>query len=366
ADARAALQVQQVSPPPTGTASPAVQGQLQGRGAPAQTRGAPVQTKGRGKGDPSASSAPPRGHDWNAADFAQRLAQAKATQDRHFMKSVLKEVAEHNYALRSRWPVPRTLAVTLESCLGIKPTGMGRDPEVTFSSMSTADALLHFSLTDRSRQVCGLNFANGKDVGGGYKNGAMAQEEDLCRRMPTLYTSLNNAKRDGLYPFGPSTCRDPGTPGKYSDVLWTPGVAIGRTGEDSGFALLPPKEQATVSLVAAAAPNIKFANPPELYDKELMLNTAKAILITPVMKNPEITTIILGAWGCGAFGGDPSDISEIFCKALVNERLGRLYKEVHFAIPNFANDKNAEVFRQILRRNNIAFKELDPSTCRGV
>ncbi|CAE8620704.1 unnamed protein product, partial [Polarella glacialis] len=39
ADARAALQVQQVSPPPTGTASPAVQGQLQGAGGAAPAVG---------------------------------------------------------------------------------------------------------------------------------------------------------------------------------------------------------------------------------------------------------------------------------------------------------------------------------------
>ena len=36
----------------------------------------------------------------------------------------------------------------------------------------------------------GLNFANAHHAGGGYLRGARAQEEDLCRLMPTLYTAL--------------------------------------------------------------------------------------------------------------------------------------------------------------------------------
>lgn len=300
------------------------------------------------------------GTEWNAEDFRQRLQAAKATQDMKYIKSVLKEVAENNYALRYQWPVPRTVPVTLERCQRSRITGMGLDPEVSFSSMTTADALLFYARSDPNRKVVGLNFANGQRVGGGYKNGAVAQEEDLCRRMPTLYTSLNNALRDGQYPFGPCTCNDPSTPAKYSDVLWTPGAVIARSDEGAGYGLLPQPEQATVALVAAAAPNIRFADPPELYSKELMLNTIKAVLITPKMMQPEVTTIVLGAWGCGAFGGDPNDIAEIFVKALVHERLGRLYKEVHFAIPQFSReDKNANTFREVFRKMNVKFKEMD-------
>lgn len=347
--------------------------------AAAASSGPPTGTMGKGDaGNPfarkdvprdAAATAPARnmgfqrrgaGTEWNAADFKKRLDQAKATKDKNYIKSILKEVSENNYALRHQWRVPRTELVPLESCLKSRASGMGFDPEISFSKMTTADALVWFAMRNPSQQVVGLNFANGQQVGGGYKNGAIAQEEDLCRRMPTLYTSLNNAKREGLYPFGPCTCNNPKLPAKYSDVLWTPRVCIARASESLGYELLDEKQQVTVSLVAAAAPNVNFAEPKEPYDKVLMQNSVKAILLAPLVKQPDTSTIILGAWGCGAFGCDPTDIAELFVNALVSERLGRLYQSVHFAIPEFqAGDQNGQIFREVFRKRNVKFKEFE-------
>merc|ERR1740129_1802026 len=168
---------------------------------------------------------------------------------------VMVDVSEHNYLIRDKWrPLPRTTAVTYAECARAKVAPMRRDPEVSLSSKTTADALRHFAQRPNT-VVCGLNFANGSSVGGGYKNGAIAQEEDLCRRLPQLFTSLFNAKRDGYYPFGPCTYRSPSDPARYSDVLFTQGLVLGRAGQekeeegeremkdndhkDRGFALLP-------------------------------------------------------------------------------------------------------------------------------
>ncbi|CAK9021306.1 unnamed protein product [Durusdinium trenchii] len=341
-------------PAPSETAKPKSQGDARNpfnapkdASATGQSRNIGVQRRGAGT-------------EWNAEEFKKRLDQAKLTKDRNYIKSILKEVSENNYALRNQWRVPRTVLVPLETCLNSRVSGMGTDPVVTFSKMTTADALMFFCERNPSQKVVGLNFANGQHVGGGYKNGAIAQEEDLCRRMPTLYTSLYNAKREGLYPFGPCTCNDPKLPAKYSDVLWTPEVCIGRASESLGYGLLDKKQQVSVSLVAAAAPNLKFADPPEPYDKSLMQNTMKAILLAPLIKQPDTSTIVLGAWGCGAFGCDPHDIADLFLNALVSERLGRLYQEVHFAIPQFeANDPNGTIFREVFRKGNVKFKEIE-------
>jgi len=272
------------------------------------------------------------------------------------------EVANGNYQLRNNWTRPKNLYVPFQQCQNAEVTPQAEPSRVTFSSWCTADALLHFarSTDPVQHRVCALNFANGERVGGGYKTGALAQEEDLCRRLPNLYNALNNAKREGCYPFGPCTCTSADDPQKYSDVLYTSGLVVARLSEEQDFKLLDSAGQArNVALVSAAAPNINFAK--EVYDLELMYNTVRAIFVAPLMAKPETDVLILGAWGCGAFGGNPADISGLFARALTSTDLGRLYAEVHFAIPRCdAGDRNGDIFRETLQKHNIAFTELAP------
>ncbi|CAE7376116.1 PRCP [Symbiodinium sp. KB8] len=258
------------------------------------------------------------------------------------------EISELNYKMRNTWAVPTTRYFAFREVMKAQVIPVVKAPNVTFSKWSTADALLYFG---SHRDVCALNFANGEQVGGGYKTGALAQEEDLCRRLPNLYTSLLNAKRDGLYPFGPPTCRSKDRPERYSDVLFTSDLVVARESEERRFEVLPREKQVRVSLVTAAAPNINFAK--EVYDLDLMANTIRAIFLVPRMARPELDTLILGAWGCGAFGCNPQHVSDLFARAVVNEGLGNLYKEIHFAIPA---DANGTAFRETFAK--VPFKEL--------
>mmetsp|Transcript_39518 Transcript_39518/g.102433 ORF Transcript_39518/g.102433 Transcript_39518/m.102433 type:complete len:263 (-) Transcript_39518:112-900(-) len=262
--------------------------------------------------------------------------------------------------MRRKWYLPTTMQASWTDCTRWRSEVAPKrgKTEITCSVWSTADALHHFATQfgrDSARKVCGLNFANGVNVGGGYKTGALAQEEDLCRRLPMLYTSLYNAKKEGLYPFGPSTYESKEKPGKYCDVLFTPDVVIARRSEEWGFELLPNHEQLGVSLVTAAAPNINFAN--EVKDLELMYNTVQSVLFAPLLHEPKTEALILGAWGCGAFGGVAEEIGELFARAL-RDGLGSDYKHIHFAIPRGDKNQNADVFRKCLKDYNIKFQEL--------
>eukprot|EP00929_Paragymnodinium_shiwhaense_P108911 TRINITY_DN75261_c0_g1_i1.p1 TRINITY_DN75261_c0_g1~~TRINITY_DN75261_c0_g1_i1.p1 ORF type:complete len:320 (+),score=75.52 TRINITY_DN75261_c0_g1_i1:88-1047(+) len=305
---------------------------------------------GKGKGKGQAAELP----HWDSGLFAQKLMQAKAVKDWDAQKRLLAEVAESNYKARHAWNVPRTIPIRYEDCKDHRAKARP-ETKISFSTMSTADALLHFAA--KGEVACGLNFANGEHLGGGYKSGATAQEEDLCRRMPTLYSTLFNANKDGFYPFGPCTCKSPDKPEKYSDVLYTKGVVIARDAEFEGYAWLPHERQRPASLVAAAAPNIRFAN--EVNDPRLIYQTIETIFKGTIMVDPEVSVLVLGAWGCGAFGGDAEQIAGQFVQAIVQDNLGAPYKEVHFAIPETGpKDSNYAKFRAVFDRFNLDIEDV--------
>merc|ERR1712064_239529 len=95
-----------------------------------------------------------------------------------------------------------------------------------------------------------------------------------------------------------------------------------------------------IAIVSAAAPNVKQG---EVFDQRFIYDAMRTIVIAPKIKDPRIEVLVLGAWGCGAFGCDPKVMAQLFGTLLVKERCGDLYREVHFAIPDGA-DQNAKIF----------------------
>lgn len=265
----------------------------------------------------------------------------------------LKQVAIENKAIcrEHGWNHPPTCSeVTAD---WITPPGPGagrRKPQVYFSQDDTVSAIL--TARDKGFEnngIVALNFANGKRVGGGYKTGASAQEEDLCRAIPGLYPSLCGAKAKGFYPFGPSAYnKKPRSFVEkrrwrrlYSTVLRTHNLTVQR---DSRFRLLPKRKHQLVSLVHAAAPNINFAN--DEVSEDLLKTMIRGILAP--REDPR-SVLVLGAWGCGAFGGDPALMSRLFKECIKEVSLpggGPCYSHIWFAIPP---GRNYEVFVDTFR-----------------
>merc|ERR1712187_404426 len=104
----------------------------------------------------------------------------------------------------------------------------------------------------------------------------------------------------------------------------------------------------------AAAPNTNFGG--EIWDPLLVLETMRSIFLAPKILQPNLRVLVLGAWGCGAFGGDPGQMGDLFAEAL-GEGLGSLYDEVHFAIP-VSGDRNADAFRRALQNAGMKLTEL--------
>ncbi len=67
-----------------------------------------------------------------------------------------------------------------------------------------------------------------------------------------------------------------------------------------------------------------------------------------------VTHLVLGAWGCGVFGNDPSDVARYFARWLVgpDAKFAHAFATVVFAIAgkqgNARDDHNFDIFRREL------------------
>jgi len=290
---------------------------------------------------------------WNHAFWLREFEEANVGYNAWKRKKDLrKDVADHNYELKRRklmdlGKVSKTVRASPDEIAASRAINNCPqfDPVISFSHGTTGEALAYFAR--QGETVCGLNYANGQSnqVGGGYVRGAKAQEEDLCRTFPLLYSSLLAAKKKKLYPYGPAAVTYNSLK-FYADVLYTQDVLCCRAEESQGYRMLAPEERFCCSFISAAAPNLPRG---ELLNEDLFKSAIRNMLVAPKIHGKSNETVFVGgAWGCGAFEGNPKFVAACFIEALQSP-LGRLWKEIHFCIPLAADNDNAANFYIKLR-----------------
>ena len=60
-------------------------------------------------------------------------------------------------------------------------------------------------------------------------------------------------------------------------------------------------------------------------------------------------SLVLGAWGCGAFGNKPEDVAEYFRQVLIDEGYGRYFETVCFAVLGNPEGKNYCAFEKMVK-----------------
>ena len=200
-------------------------------------------------------------------------------------------------------------------------------PETRVENISTVEAIR--ILAGEGKEDIGvLNFASAKNPGGGFLNGAKAQEESLAVSS-TLYPTLtahdayyreNRAHRSmmyldyGIYSPGVVFFRDEAlrlaeTPVKAS-VLTQPAVNIGQAilkGEDAAEARSVMRRRMRLALGIFAEQKARH--------------------------------LVLGAYGCGVFRNDPREIA-VWWKELLQEGMGRYFASVFHAVLDHSKGKN--------------------------
>jgi uncharacterized protein (TIGR02452 family) len=177
------------------------------------------------------------------------------------------------------------------------------------------------ALRERQRRTLTLNFANGVQAGGGFLVGARAQEESLCRSSG-LWVTLNG---DPMY----AAHRERPLPDSTDWAILSLDVPVFR-GED-GELLAEPW---TFHCLTCAAPYAPALGQPRAGD----LLQARMQRVLAIAQAFQFDSLVLGAWGCGAFGHDPHRTARDFRTALETDFAG-VFEEVRFAITDWSPER---------------------------
>lgn len=191
-----------------------------------------------------------------------------------------------------------------------------------------------------SKKICYgvLNFASAYHPGGGFLNGALAQEEALCFGSDLYLTQLKF--QEEFYEFHKSIktkC--------YSDaMIYSPKVVYIR---DERYAFLP--EPGFADVLTSPAVNLGVAlqrGEDEERCYQIMEQRMRKIL--RVLEQMGNTHIILGAFGCGVFRNDPVRIADIWKKLLIDEQWKHHFDEILFAVYDHSSTrKTIQAFERL-------------------
>lgn len=191
------------------------------------------------------------------------------------------------------------------------------DTKVQVANETTLGAARRLTLA--GLRPLALNFANGVHPGGGFCSGARAQEETLCRSSALYLTLVGDPMYDAH--------RERELPDSTDWAIYSPDVPVFRT--DQGMELEHPW---LLSFLTCAAPYAPSVGQPRAGD----LLHQRIHRVLAIARAYGYTTLVLGAWGCGAFGNDPARTARNFREALEAEFAGS-FSEIVFAITNWSN-----------------------------
>lgn len=193
-----------------------------------------------------------------------------------------------------------------------------RETACTVLNCGAVDAIL--KLAGEGKQAAVLNFASAKNPGGGFLNGAMAQEESLAVSSCLYRTQLaheeyyveNRAFRSMMY---------------TDYAIWSPDVVFFRDGR---FRLMEhPVTASVLTLPAVNMGQVLLKGEDEAKAEKVMKR--RMALSLAIFAHQECGYLILGAYGCGVFRNDPEKIAG-WWKELLEGAFAGVFRTVVFAV----------------------------------
>jgi len=170
-----------------------------------------------------------------------------------------------------------------------------------------------------------LNPANAYTPGGGYKNGARAMEEDICRRsgLALAIDSVHKRVRN-FYPL------------RSESLLYNPSVPIFRYGRDRAYSYM--SAPVPIAVITSAALHLWSDNfNKKAFEKETEKRIHAQLAVAAEQGND---AVVLTAFGCGAFRNPPETVAKIY-KSVIENQFKGVFKKITFAVINDHNTGQA-------------------------
>ena len=210
-------------------------------------------------------------------------------------------------------------------------------------------------------RVAFLNFASATTPGGGVLKGSTAQEEGICRTS-SLYASISIKEAYEKFYNPHIKAKDVL---HNDDIIYTPKVCIFR---NEYFSMLPKANWKLADVITCAAPNLRAvpANGNNLDEsgkakiisnEELAtIHKKRAVRIFESAAAHKVNTLILGAFGCGAFWNDPETVAKAYKEVI--DTCGYLFDNIIFPVYCKNSDNpNYEIFKKVIGNKEIKWAE---------
>jgi uncharacterized protein (TIGR02452 family) len=267
------------------------------------------------------------------SDEARRKRAAIADETRAILESGRYRAGDTDVDIRA------ALAAALRGTEALSPAAMEEVLERARRRAATVEAPLRIEVTGEStvsaarrlssehRRVACLNFASARRPGGGFVTGARAQEESVCRASG-LYATL--IARPEYYEAN-RACHEL----YYTDwAIYSPDVPVIR---DDSEQLV--REPFTASFVTMPAPNRGGGG--RLDDRRVADTLRRRIaMVLALCSDRGHDALVLGAWGCGAFGNDARAVAPLFREALQERALSLGIERIVFAVLDSQRDRD--------------------------
>ncbi|MBQ7962247.1 MAG: TIGR02452 family protein [Clostridia bacterium] len=208
---------------------------------------------------------------------------------------------------------------------------------------------------DKGNKTAILNFANPLEPGGGILRGANSQEEYLCRAT-NLYNCLISKHVSSYYLYH-HNIYNMNTDNKMflatDKIIYSPNVSIikedinYKPDTDCKSEQIYTDNWHTVDIITCAAPYFS-TDKCELSDGDLYhLFTRRISNIFESAIEYDIDTLILGAFGCGAFHNPPEIVANAFYNVCTTRRYERAFTKVFAVKRSGYYCENIEVFDSV-------------------